>query len=176
MDLQQPCKHRKKEYCKFSGRLCFGAQRDDETGEYKVDFWTERTCPTYEAPQDEKVLIQKELSQSQPSMEEAEVVIRIFGPMEVKEECGDDCVAETVDMQAEILQGFFNRRYGAKVRVEGIDIASEVVEDYPEVREYIEKGVPLVVMINDKVKFLDAVDLPALKQEIKKLGIQEVSS
>jgi len=172
MELQQPCKHRNKEYCNFSGRPCFGAKCDEETGEYKVDFWTERTCPKYEASQDEKVLIQRKASQ--PSRAEEGVVIRIFGPMKVTEECGDNCVPETVDLQAEILQVFFNRRYGAKVRVEGLDIASEVVEDYPEVWEYAKKGVPLVVMINDKVKFLGGVDLGVLKQEIERLGVREI--
>lgn len=171
MELQQPCKHRNKEHCKFSGRPCFGAKRNEETGEYTVDFWTERACPKYEASQDEKVLIQRKAPQ--PSRE-AGVVIRIFGPMEVTEECGDNCVAETVDLQAEILQGFFNRRYGAKVRVEGLDIASEAVEDYPEVGEYVKKGAPLVVMINDKVKFVGGVDLGVLKQEIEKLGVREI--
>jgi hypothetical protein len=172
MELQQPCKHRKEEYCSFSGRPCFGAKRDETTGTYRVDFWTERACPQYEASEDVKELIQKEAAQ--PPITDEGFVIKIFGPMDAGEQCGDDCVVETVDIQAEILQGFFNRRYGDKVRVEGVDITSEAVKDYPAVEEYVKKGASQVVMINDEVKFLGGVDLGALKQELKKLGVQEI--
>jgi hypothetical protein len=172
MVRQQPCKHRKKEYCNFSGRPCFGAKRDEETEAYKVDFWAECTCPQYEASEDVAALIQKEPSQL--SKERGDIVIRIFGPMEAGEQCSDDCVVETVDLQADILQRFFNRRYGDKVRVEGIDITSEIVGNYPAVGEYVKKGVSHVVMINDEVKFSGGVDLGALKQEIRKLGVREI--
>ncbi len=168
MELQQPCKHRDNENCELNGRPCYGAKRD-ETGAYKVDFWTERTCPNYVAVEAGGAKV------GNPQVATGgEVVVRIFGPADVKEGCGDDCVAETVELQADILRGFFKRRYGDKVRVDGFDIASEVVEEYPEVKEFIKKGASTVVMVNDEVKLVGGVDLEVLKQEIGKLGVEEL--
>lgn len=171
MEHQPPCRYRNDENCELMVRICYGAQLVQETGEYKVDFWTERTCPNYIAVETEKSEAEKTI---RPVRAGDEVVIRIFGPMKVVEQCGDDCVAETVELQADILRGFFKRRYGDRVRVEGIDIASREVEDYPAVKEQVEKGAPVVVMINDEIKLVGDVDLGILKMEIEKLGLQEI--
>lgn len=169
MEFQQPCKHRSNENCLLMRRLCMGAEYDKEDKEYKVDYWTERTCPNYVAVEQVKT----EALKPKGPVRGREAVIRIFGPMEVEEQCGDDCVAETVELQADILRGFFKRRYGDKVRVEGIDIASLEVEDYPAVKEHVEKGAP-IVMINEEVKLVGEVDLEIIKHEIEKRGIKEI--
>ena len=47
--------------------------------------------------------------------------------------------------------------------------------NHPEMGGHVKKkGVSHVVMINDEVKFSGGVDLGALKQEIRKLGVREI--
>jgi Na+-translocating ferredoxin:NAD+ oxidoreductase RnfG subunit len=148
-------------------RPCFGARYDSVAKEYRVDPWIERACPTYAA-------VKEEVREPQEAAK-AEVVIRIFGPAKVQEPCEEECVVETVDLDAEILQNLFKRKYGDKVRVEGIDIASEEASKYPEVKRLRQGGAQLVVMINDEVKFIGSIPIPLIKMEIEKRGVKKLS-
>lgn len=159
----QPCEHRNKENCELMDRPCYGAKYNS-TGEYTIDPWVERACPSYVAVDGESF---------KPAVpKNAEVIVRIFGPKETDEPCGEDCVVETLELDGEILQNFFNRIYGGKVAVESVDIASEEINKYPEVKRLVEKGAQVIVMINDEVKFIGSIPLPLIKLEIEKLGIE----
>lgn len=166
----QPCRYRRNDDCRLMERPCYGARYDSAAREYRVDPWVERACPNYSAVEEPG----KPAKTGEPERAEAEVVIRIFGPKEVREPCGGE-VVETIDLDAEILQNLFKRKYGDKVRVEGIDIASEEALKYPEVKRLRRGGAELVVMINEEVKFIGSIPIPLIKREIEKRGVKKLS-
>ena len=170
---KNPCKHRIKEYCDLTERACVGTRVDKKTGSHTVDFWVECSCPNY------KSIECSDISHSDKghSLEKnTDIEIILFGPIEKQDQCNTGCVNDAVDLQADILHGFFQRRYGDKIRVKGIDIASETARDYPAVSRFIKNGVSHLVMINNEIKFQGGIDLEYLKQEIIKLGGEEIKS
>lgn len=163
-----PCEHRHNENCLLMGRPCYGAKYDSDSKQYNIDPWIERSCPNYVSTGDEEI---KPATPRNP-----DIVIRIFGPKGMENTCTDeDCVVETLDLDQEILQNLFNRIYGGKVAVEGIDITSEEVALFPEVKRLIDKGSKLVVMINDEIKFVGSIPLQLIKMEIEKLGVTRIT-
>lgn len=165
----QRCEHRSNENCRLMGRPCYGVKHDGNSSKYSVDSWVERSCPNYIAVEGDEIKPHKP--------ENAEVVVRIFGPKELAEACGDEeeCVVETLDLDQEILQNLFNRIYGGKVAVESVDTASEDVSMFPEVKRLLDGGAKLVVTINDEIKFVGSIPLPLIKIEIEKLGVERLS-
>ena len=135
------CKHRFAEdpiKCTFTGRECFGARFDETKQEYVIEPWKERECPQYE---DSKPVTAPEALEIRNPFKEAEAVegevpvITVCGTPGASSCASGDCgPEETPDLDAEILQTLFNRKYGkGSVRVEFLDITSSEVEKYPDV-------------------------------------------
>lgn len=165
------CKYRSNDLCSHTQRLCFGAQYDEFRREYIVNAWQEKACPSYEA-QDEPEISSKSKWNLKEG-EEYKVLIRIFGiePEKFSDEEGAT-IGRSIKEDAEVLEVLLNRRYDGGIKVEGIDIRSERMKEFPEVKNWIEKkGANLIVTINDEIKFIGDVPLPLIKREIEKRGV-----
>ncbi len=199
------CKYHSKEhpaFCKFTNRPCFGAYYDEFKGDYVIDIWKEQKCPTYKF--DDKLYWSKETAvasinlkdifeqQKKESLKLAEaqeiageveanesgvVEIVLFGmkiPVENLESA--DEVPESIDIDAEVLQHYFNRKYGpGLVKVKWVDVLSPDLEDYPEVYKYVtEHETYPIVMINGTIKFVGSISVDLINKELQKLGLKPV--
>lgn len=186
--------------CSFTGRTCFGAYFDEFEQKYVIDIWKEQECPQYRHIQDvelnslegpsgfdlknvfeeqkRETLAQAgvEVRQDEVSSGEGTVEVVLFGSR-VPQDCEDgSCdLPETIDVDAEVLQHYLNRKYGeGKVKVEWVDVLGEGLEDYPEVSEYIaqHQSYPLVT-INGVIKFVGSISVDLIKKELSRLGLEE---
>lgn len=166
------CKHRREETCKYTYKPCYGFRYNRDTKQYEFDTWKERRCPYYEDSE----------PKTQPPPPEAKisndmggkVVIRVFGantPYVADED--DPNPPQSLDTEVEILQGLLKRRYGDAVIVEGVDVNSRRLNDFPEVKAIVSREPQVVVTINDEIKFIGSIPLPHIKRELEKLGISE---
>lgn len=166
------CKYRSKDSCSQTQRLCFRAQYDEFKKEYIINSWQEKACPNYDGTSEE---ISSKSQWNLKEGDEYKVLIRIFGiePGKFSDEEGA-AIGRSIKEDAEVLEALLNRRYAGGIKVEGIDIRSERMQEFPEVKNYIEKeGASLVGMINDEIRFIDDVPLPLIKMEIEKRGMVE---
>ncbi len=169
------CKHRDDENCKFSKKPCFGAVFNREEQMYDIDEWQEKRCPNYESENPEEVIS----SRNEWNLKEGEeyrTVIRIFRENE-PEVCEDgECVPKferSVEEDAEILESLLNRRFEDKIKVEGINISSARMEEFPEIEELIAKGVETPIgTIDDELKFIGDIPLDILKTELVNRGFK----
>ncbi|MEK6977255.1 MAG: hypothetical protein AABX40_02490 [Candidatus Hydrothermarchaeota archaeon] len=164
--MGMPCKHRQGNNCEYTGRLCFGANYDEVAQGYVVDRWKESRCQTYEESGD-RLPIMPILSKQEKASEaapEGEALVKVF----YVPEDGDETAVEV-----EILGSLLKRRFVGRVLVEGIDLTA--TSDYPEVAALIqETEARAVVTINGEVKAVGEISLPLIKQELVRLGIEEV--
>lgn len=167
------CRHRMEDYsCAHTSKPCYGFKLNPKTREREFDVWQERRCAYYE---DSHSRSQPPARVEAPKDAGGKVLIRIFGantPYVVDEDYSDQLMS--LDTEVEILQGLLKRRYGDVVLVKGIDVNSRRLEDFPEVKEIVNRTQEVVVTINNEVKFIGSVPLPHIKRELKKLGVREL--
>ncbi|GCC11581.1 hypothetical protein IPdc08_01637 [archaeon] len=80
---------------------------------------------------------------------------------------------DSIDIDAEVLQHYFSRKYGLEViEVKWVDVLSPELESYPEVNEYIglHNTYPIVT-INGILKFVGSISVDLINNELKKLGV-----
>ncbi len=200
---QGKCKYHSSEnkaFCKFTDRPCFGAYFDEFKQEYVIDIWKEQECPNYkyddsllwgkEAPaggfdlkkvfeeQKREALASAQVEVIEGEVEDSEsgkVEIVLFG-VRVPLECTEDgCdVPESIDVDAEVLQHYFNRKYGPNlIEVKWVDVMSPDLEDYPEVNDYIaQHDTYPIVTINGLIKFVGSISVDLINKELEKLGLK----
>lgn len=170
--------------CKFTGRQCFGSYFDEFEQKYVVDLWKEQECPQYK--HGEASVFESSSSfdlkeafeeQRRASLDQSKVEIVLFGSVEPAEcEDGSCEVPETIDVDSEVLQHYFNRKYGeGEIKVGWVDVLSPELEDYPEVSEYIARHESYpIVTVNGVIKFVGSISVDLLKEELSKLGLVEL--
>jgi len=185
-------------YCRFTERPCFGAYIDESKKGYVIDIWKEQECPNYKY--DDNILLKEEtpaksdlngvfekqkeesIAGAQIEVIDGEIVnnrngrveIILFGS-KIAVECTDEgCnMPESIDIDAEVLQHYFSRKYGLGViEVKWVDVLSPELESYNEVNEYIglHNTYPIVT-INGILKFVGSISVDLINNELEKLGI-----
>ncbi len=190
-DMFAPCRYREDTTCTLTKRDCFGMHYDPEKDEYYFDRFKERSCPSYEpskielpteAPQDFDTRV-KDTGQVAKKRPDNVVFIRLFGRggrvLYGEDEAASFIETEDVYLYAEILQSYFKKKYGDQVIVEGIDITSDRIDEFPMVKEILMKeGInSYVVMINDTIRFIgDPRNIPLglIRADIERLGVKPI--
>jgi hypothetical protein len=171
------CKYRDEDNCTLTNKICFGAVLDDEKDVCTIDKWQEKRCPSF--VDDEKDEYSEITSKTEWNLREGQefrVVVRIFGRNPAAKRDVEDKYFfpdRTIEEDAEVLESLLNRRYEGGIKVEGINIDSDKIEDFPTIKKIIDEGVELpIATINDELKFIGSIPLELLKFEIEKLGIK----
>jgi hypothetical protein len=170
------------ELCIHTRRPCFGAEFDEFNQKWVIHKWKERSCPTFEAREqgvwkiDYRKAFAGELEEEEQATQ-AEIII--FGTL-IPYNCEEDGLCdlpESIDLDAEVLQNFMDKKYGkGRIKVSWVDIMSDDVEKYPEVKEQLEKSGPTtMVTINGRLRFVGSIPVELIKRELEKMGIHELN-
>ncbi len=165
------CTYRNEEMCSFKGDLCIAAEFNPFSQEYEINYLKERNCKNYKADG----VFGFDIFSSRKPEDNAEVTIKIFGNV-VPYQCstGGCSIPDSPDIDAEVLQGLFDRKFNGRVKVEFVDVMSDEMERYPEVVDIVfNQGSEPVVMINNEIKFVGSIPVEKIKDELKKLGLEE---
>lgn len=167
------CAYRNEEMCSFKGGLCEAAEYNPFSEEYEINYIKERNCKNYKG---DSVFGFDMFSAKKSESKTGDVVtIKIFGNI-VPYQCstGSCSIPDSPDIDAEVLQGLFDRKFNCKVKVKFIDVMSDEMERYPEVVDIVfNQGSQPVVTINDQVKFVGSIPVEKIKEELRKLGLEE---
>lgn len=172
------CRHRTGEICNYTNKQCLGARYDEVKWKYTIDPWQERACPNYEEEIGEGGEVDAEKSSTTPwnlkEGDEYKVCIRIFGKDKERFCDEEGCtIGRSIKEDAEVLEALLNRRYEGGIKVEGIEVKSQRMEEFPEIRDFMgKKGLNLVVTIDNEIKFVEEIPLDLIKAEIEKRGIE----
>jgi hypothetical protein len=153
---------------------------DEEGDIYTVDKWQEKRCPSFvDDGTDEDAGVTSRTEWNLREGQEYKVVVRIFGRNPIAKTDVEESpfpvfsTDRTVEEDAEVLESILNRRYQGGIKVEGIDVSSQRMEEFPEIKNAIKKGMELPIgTINNEVKFIGDVPLDLLKVELEKMGLK----
>ncbi len=168
------CTYRNDEACTLKGGNCIAAEFNEFTQEYEVDYLKEQECKSFK---DDSPFGFNLFSAKKEEESRARVNIKIFGQV-VPYQCstGGCSVPDSPDIDAEVLQGLFDSKFGpGVVEVEFIDLLGQEIEKYPEIVDlvYTQGNEGPIVTINGEVKFIGDIPVEKIREELERLGLEE---
>ncbi len=167
------CAYRNDESCNLKGGDCIAAELNKFTQEYEVDYLREQECNNFKSDSP----FGFNIFSANKEEKKARVNIKIFGQT-VPYRCstGGCSVPDSPDVDAELLQGLFDTKFGPGViNVEFLDILGQEIEKYPDIIDlvYNQGNESPIVTINDEILFIGDIPVEKIRKELERLGFEE---
>ncbi len=168
------CVYRNDESCNLKGCDCIAAELNEFTQEYEVDYLKEQECSNFKS--DSPFGFDIFSANRDKEEKKARVNIKIFGQT-VPYQCstGGCSVPDSPDVDAELLQGLFDTKFGhGVINVEFLDLLGQEIDKYPDIIDlvYNQGNKSPIVTINSEIMFIGDIPVEKIRKKLERFGFE----